>query len=142
MRQFSWLLLFVPVLFVAWREGPAPTLTATLMAASTAALAESDGSATPPVVFVPIAPEATGIGYPPPVEVVADATTTSALPTVTPEPVFPAYTSPPLNRDEVGIQIYLHRQDVRELLRHFEALGVGWVKVQVSWKLREPRPEF
>jgi hypothetical protein len=57
-----------------------------------------------------------------------------------PEPVFPAYTGPPLNRDEVGIQIYLHRQDVRELLRHFDALGVGWVKVQVSWKLHEPRP--
>ncbi|MCA9868438.1 MAG: cellulase family glycosylhydrolase, partial [Anaerolineales bacterium] len=47
---------------------------------------------------------------------------------------------PPLDRDDIGIQIYLHRQDVRDLLRHLEALDAGWVKVQVSWKLHEPRP--
>ncbi len=29
---------------------------------------------------------------------------------------------------------------MRDLLRHLEALDVGWVKVQVSWKLHEPRP--
>ncbi|MBW7958455.1 MAG: cellulase family glycosylhydrolase [Candidatus Promineofilum sp.] len=67
-------------------------------------------------------------------------TSTSSSPAATPEPEYPAYTGPPLNRDGIGLQIYLHRQDVRDLLRHLEALDVGWVKVQVSWKLHEPRP--
>ncbi len=68
------------------------------------------------------------------------ATDTPAPPTVTPEPAYPVYTGPPLNRDDIGLQIYLHRQDARDLLRHMEALDAGWVKVQVSWKLHEPRP--
>ena len=143
MRQFLWLLLFVLLLFVACREAPAPTPMATLTPAPTAALAEGGGVATPPVVFVPIAPgapEATGAGYPPPAEAIAATTATPAPPTPAPEPAYPEYTGPPLNRDEVGIQVYLHRQDARDLLRHFEALGVGWVKVQVSWKLHESRP--
>ncbi len=67
-------------------------------------------------------------------------TETTALPTPTPEPEYPVYTGPTLERDAIGIQIYLHRQDVRDLLRHLEALDAGWVKVQVSWKLHEPRP--
>lgn len=67
-------------------------------------------------------------------------TSTSSSPAATSEPEYPAYTGPPLNRDDIGLQIYLHRQDVRDLLRHLEALDVGWVKVQVSWKLHEPRP--
>ncbi len=40
----------------------------------------------------------------------------------------------------VGVQIYLHRQDMRDIVRHLAALDAGWVKVQVSWKLYEPRP--
>ena len=98
-------------------------------------------------IFVPVAPgEAVSAttGYPAPSpnpsQGEGDSTATPAPPTPTPEPAYPEYTGPPLNRDEVGIQIYLHRQDVRDLLRHFQALGVGWVKVQVSWKLHEPRP--
>jgi len=95
-------------------------------------------------IFVPIAPG--GGTLPAPTVPVAAypvqpaATETPAAPTPTPEPEYPVYIGPPLNRDEVGIQIYLHRQDVRDLLRHLEALDVGWVKVQVSWKLHEPRP--
>lgn len=94
-------------------------------------------------IFVPIAsgggtspaPTAPAAAYPAqPV-----ATETPAIPPPTPEPEYPIYTGPPLNRDEVGIQIYLHRQDVRDLLRHLQALDAGWVKVQVSWKLHEPR---
>ena len=95
-------------------------------------------------IFVPIAPggEATGDGQPTAAAYPAQpvATETPAPPTATPEPEYPVYTGPPLNRDDIGIQIYLHRQDVRDLLRHLEALDVGWVKAQVSWKLHEPRP--
>lgn len=96
-------------------------------------------------IFVPIAPggeiataAATepAVAYPPQ----PAATDTPAPPTATPEPEYPVYTGPPLGRYEIGLQIYLHRQDVRDLLRHIEALDAGWVKVQVSWKLHEPRP--
>lgn len=61
-------------------------------------------------------------------------------PTPSPEPDYPIYTGRPLDPGRMGVQIYLHRQDVRDLLRHFQALDVDWVKVQVSWKLHEPRP--
>ena len=95
-------------------------------------------------IFVPVAPgeAAADDSYPAPSPNPSqgEGDTTPAPPTPAPEPAYPEYTGPPLNRDEVGLQIYLHRQDVRDLLRHFEALGVGWVKVQVSWKLHEPRP--
>ena len=100
-------------------------------------------------IFVPVAPgEAAGqlpadeAAYPAPSPNPSqgEGDGTPAPPAPTPEPAYPEYTGPPLNRDEVGIQIYLHRQDVRDLLRHFDALGVGWVKVQVSWKLHESRP--
>jgi len=96
-------------------------------------------------IFVPIAPGGEiaaaptaepAAAYPAP----PAATGTPAPPTATPEPAFPAYTGPPLNRDDIGLQIYLHRQDARDLLRHLEALDAGWVKAQVSWKLHEPRP--
>jgi hypothetical protein len=40
----------------------------------------------------------------------------------------------------MGIQIQLHRQELNELLNQVTTLGVGWVKVQVSWKLFEPAP--
>jgi hypothetical protein len=61
-------------------------------------------------------------------------------PTISPTPAYPRYTGPPLDRDDLGIQIYLHRQDMRDIVRHLAALDVGWVKTQVSWKLHEPRP--
>ena len=118
---------------------PPPVPPATAVDGSLAATSAPTGQ-----IFVPVAPGA-GAGQ-------ATAAPESAYPVLpvdsptpaplaaTPEPEYPAYTGPPLDRDEIGIQIYLHRQDVRELLRHFEALNVGWVKVQVSWKLHEPRP--
>ncbi len=94
-------------------------------------------------IYLPISPgnAATPAAYPP-AEAAAPTTepATPAPPTPTPQPEYPVYSGPPLDRDAIGVQIYLHRQDVRELLRHFEALNVGWVKVQVSWKLHEPQP--
>jgi len=98
-------------------------------------------------IFVPAAPggetgDATAepVAAAPTVAATATVSPTPASPTATPEPAFPEYTGPPLARDKIGLQIYLHRQDLRDLLRHFEALDIGWVKVQVSWKLHEPRP--
>jgi hypothetical protein len=41
----------------------------------------------------------------------------------------------------IGIQIHLHREDVTQIYEHLRTLGVGWVKVQVSWKLYQPGPE-
>jgi hypothetical protein len=62
-------------------------------------------------------------------------------PTATPSPAYPIYNGPPLDRDDFGLQVHLHRQDLRSLLRHLQALNVGWVKVQVSWKLHQPHPD-
>lgn len=65
----------------------------------------------------------------------------SPLPTATPTPAYPTYAGPPLNRDAIGVQIYLHRVDVNLLFDQLRELGVGWVKVQVSWKLYQPAPD-
>ncbi len=40
----------------------------------------------------------------------------------------------------MGVQIHIHREDQREILRQLQQLEVGWVKEQVSWKLYEPQP--
>ena len=148
--------LFFLLLLAACRGEPtaAPTVTATANAQPSTA--ENATPVTPPIatppppggqIFAPVVPggEPTGdqpmAAYPAqPVATGTPAAPTSVGPTPTPEPEYPIYTGPPLNRDEIGIQIYLHRQDVRDLLRHLEALDAGWVKVQVSWKLHEPRP--
>jgi polysaccharide biosynthesis protein PslG len=61
--------------------------------------------------------------------------------TPTPTPVFPLYEGPPLQSENIGVQIHIHREDIRPILRHLQALGVGWVKVQVSWKLYQPYPD-
>jgi hypothetical protein len=38
------------------------------------------------------------------------------------------------------VQLHLHHEDIRVLLRHLQALNVGWVKMQVSWKVHQPEP--
>lgn len=71
----------------------------------------------------------------------------TATPTPVPEPTptttpdYPPYNGPTLNRSNIGIQVYLHREDVHQIMRHLQELGVGWVKVQVSWKLHQPAPD-
>lgn len=67
--------------------------------------------------------------------------TTVPLPTLTPTPSHPEYTGPTLNQGDIGVQIYLHRVDVPALVAQLKELGVGWVKVQVSWKLYQPYPD-
>ncbi len=63
------------------------------------------------------------------------------LPTSTPTPAFPTYDGPTIDRNNIGVQIYLHRVDVPQLFKQLTELGVGWVKVQVSWKLYQPAPD-
>lgn len=62
-------------------------------------------------------------------------------PTATPTPNYPIYHGPPLDKDEIGIQIHIHREDLAEIFDHLQILNVGWVKVQVSWKLYQPEPD-
>jgi polysaccharide biosynthesis protein PslG len=71
----------------------------------------------------------------------APSATPTPAPTPTPQPDYPVYDGPPINRSDVGVQIHLHKEDTRVLWRHLEALNVGWVKVQVSWKLYQPAPD-
>lgn len=106
---------------------PAPAQVFIPMTGGDAAATPSE----PQTALVPTAPPPTIDPSPP---------TPVGPPTPSPEPPYPVYSGTPLDRDKIGVQVYLHRQDVRDLLRHFTALDVGWVKVQVSWKLHEPRP--
>ena len=69
------------------------------------------------------------------------ATPARLPPTSTPTPNYPVYTGPPLKRNDLGLQIHLHREDVAQIFDHLQALNVGWVKVQVSWKLYQPYPD-
>lgn len=67
--------------------------------------------------------------------------TATPTPSATPTPVYPVYQGPPLQRDLLGIQLHLRDEDQDELIQHLQELGVGWVKVQISWKLYEPEPD-
>lgn len=86
--------------------------------------------------------------YPLPTEASTAAPTATSLPPATrrppPSPIatraHPVYSGPPLDRSEVGIQVHLHHENIPLILGQLRALGVGWVKVQVSWKLHEPQP--
>ncbi|MCA9981966.1 MAG: cellulase family glycosylhydrolase, partial [Anaerolineales bacterium] len=55
-------------------------------------------------------------------------------------PAFPVYDGPLLDRSQIGLQLHLHNEDIDEMMRQLETLNVGWVKVQVSWKLFQPEP--
>ena len=88
--------------------------------------------------------------YPLPATPKGGVTRAAPTPTLTPSPLppsptptraHPVYSGPPLNRSEVGIQIHLRGEDVSLILNHLRALRVGWVKVQVSWKLYQPGPD-
>jgi hypothetical protein len=81
-------------------------------------------------------PTAADTSTPPPTSVPTGTSTVTATPT----PVYPVYEGAPLERDNMGVQIHIHREDMREIVGHLRALGIGWVKVQVSWKLYESEP--
>ena len=67
-----------------------------------------------------------------------ESPTARPVPSITPTRAHPVYGGPPLDNTEVGIQVHLHQEDVSLIIRHLQVLRVGWVKVQVSWKLFEP----
>ncbi len=88
----------------------------------------------PPSPTLTTAPTDLPTGTPAP----TDTITSTPEPTSTPVPDFPLYEGPALNRSELGTQIHLHREDLDALIEHMRVLGVGWVKVQVSWKIYQP----
>ncbi|MEZ4517146.1 MAG: cellulase family glycosylhydrolase [Chloroflexota bacterium] len=140
-------LLLTSLLFAACRQAPAQSSLPdpTTPTAPSVSTVTAVPTAVPPTiavteqVFLPLTGGQESITATPEPEAAVLPTDTPA-PTATPAPQYPPYAGPPLDRDDIGIQIYLHRQDMRDLVRHFQALDVGWVKVQVSWKLYEPRP--
>lgn len=142
------LLLLLPVLVIGCREPqestpspppasevfrPEPRPTVTAKSPSTAGgddtylpftAHDSRSTATPPAsATLPASPEA------------VPRSTSTPVP-----PAYPTYEGPPLDRDEIGIQIHLHREALNPVLNHVAELGAGWVKVQVSWKLYESAP--
>lgn len=152
MRVASWrrafavaLLLLIFVAACSRREEtpPAPTVTLPVATAAGPAPAATGASVTP-LVPSPAATEAAylplvrGEESPTPLPVIATATATPP-PTETP-PAYPTYAGPPLARNLLGIQLHIHREDYDVLFDWLEELPVGWVKVQVSWKLYEPSP--
>lgn len=144
-RPLSLLLVLVALSLAACarREAtPAPSAPAPTATAATVAGAPTAGAT----------PVATSSAYLPLTvsgEATAVAATAAALPatpalTATPQasptPAFPLYSGPPLPRAQLGIQLHLHREDQDALFAHLNNLPLGWVKVQVSWKLHEPAP--
>ena len=87
-------------------------------------------------------PEASVIPIPSPADVpVPTATNTPVLPTATFTPALPTATPLPyLEPSGMGIQLHtlLSQQDFDEVARLTEQLGLGWVKVQIDWKLLQP----
>ena len=81
-----------------------------------------------------LTPQATAV---PPT--LAPSPTTTPAPTAT--PAFPFYEGAPLDPREMGVQVHIHREDIPAIMSHLQTLGVGWVKVQVSWKLYQPAPD-
>ncbi len=104
-----------------------------------------DGSVAPLLEASPLAP-ATYTSEPLAPATLAAAATPTAVPisiataTLTPTPAFPVYEGAPLDRELMGVQVHIHREDLPEMMGHLQALGMGWVKVQVSWKLYESEP--
>ncbi len=121
MRQKIWLLLFWAALLAGCGRREA-VVVATPTAAIPPTLSPT-GTPSPAPTLTPIPPAAA-----------------TAAPTFTPTPAFPRYAGRPLAREKLGVQIHLRQQDQAEIFRQLRELGVGWVKVQISWKLYEPYP--
>lgn len=123
-----------------------PPLASPQPAATHAAVASAKRPSLPTPEAITTTPEgrpATGTLYLPSLHgsAVTPTPVATATPTATPEPAYPRYDGPPINRSDFGIQLHLHQEDRRWLLRHLQALDVGWVKVQVSWKVYQPYPD-
>jgi polysaccharide biosynthesis protein PslG len=135
MKRIGYLIVIV-WLFVGCRQTPAQP-TPTLLPGPELETAVSPTTETAEL-FLPFTTgddmTATGTATPSP-----QPTTT---PTITPSPTpsYPAYNGPPLRRSDIGIQVHLRQEDQDWLFDHLNRLDVGWVKVQISWKLYQPQP--
>lgn len=148
MRVSSWrhgyvgaLLLLLFVVACSRQEATPPSAPAT-QAATTAtgpAPAHSGTPATAAATEVAFLPLLTGEQSRTPPPATATATVTPP-PTDTATPAYPTYAGPPPDRELLGIQLHIHREDYDVLFAYLDDLPIGWVKVQVSWKLYEPSP--
>lgn len=68
----------------------------------------------------------------------AGPTPTASLPRPSPTPDYPLYEGEPLARAKLGVQVHIHREDINAITADLRTLGVGLVKVQVSWKVFQP----
>jgi hypothetical protein len=87
-----------------------------------------------------IRPTSTNIPYPVEAEPSPTYTPEFVEPTATSTPSYPVYQGQPIDRANVGIQVHVHREDLGLLISQLRELDVGWVKVQVSWKIYQPEP--
>ncbi len=65
----------------------------------------------------------------------------SSTPEPSPTPIIPPTTPLPyLKPDDMGVQLHtlLSQDDFGQVARLTEQLGLGWVKVQIDWKLLQP----
>ena len=134
-------LLLLLTLASACRPDPKPTAPPVTPVASEAPQASERATPTRRTrsdsAYLPVAP-ADAAPYPAPGTATAAAASPEALPT--PTATVPRYDGPPLEYSEIGVQIHLHREDLGAIFGHLDALNVGWVKAQVSWKVYEPAP--
>jgi polysaccharide biosynthesis protein PslG len=135
MRYLTIVLLIILLWLLAGCGSPPPE---TVVAVTPTAVSPPIPSPTPTAI-----PTATQTAIATATAVSPPAATPTATPTTTPTPTpaYPVYNGPPLDRRDIGLQIHLHREDLGEIMDHLQALGVGWVKVQVSWKLHQPAPD-
>lgn len=131
MRYLTIVVLLILLWLLAGCGSPAPEMVSEVRATATTT-AVSPPTPSPSATATQMA-TATATAVAPP--------TATPTTTPTPTPAFPVYTGPPLDRRDIGVQIHLHREDLGEIMDHLQALGVGWVKVQVSWKLQQPAPD-
>ncbi|MFZ0547117.1 MAG: cellulase family glycosylhydrolase [Candidatus Promineifilaceae bacterium] len=119
------------------RDGELPTPTPTIESLSAVvSTATPRPAATTTIVALPTETAVSPIS-----PTVTETPSPTPTPSATPTPDYPIYSGPPLDRNQIGIQVHLHREDIPGIFDHLQALHMGWVKVQVSWKLYQPEPD-
>jgi polysaccharide biosynthesis protein PslG len=107
---------------------PTPEITAATATAETAEL------------FLPLTTSDEAVTATPTTTLPEPAPTIDFTPSPTPTPAYPPYDGPPLRRSDIGLQVHMFEEEQNEIFEHFNRLDVGWVKVQLSWKLYQPGP--
>ncbi len=139
------LLILIPF-FAACTAGPStppvtPVAAGVTKPVSPVTVETITGTPGPTGTAATVREDSTGVTQSPEATLTASSTPSPPTPIPTPTVIFPAYNGPPLNRDDAGIQIHLHREDLGTLMASLNELGLGWVKTQVSWKLYQPEPD-